>query len=248
MACPFTFTYEVFCTDCTRRIRLEDYKVHEGYCRDCDIDLGPALKKNLGRLLVFPLKEQLLNYLGDPTFTAVMRVFSFSTSGKLRGPTHDTIFTDLHIWLKLGIDPAPLSRESALCVYPVVLHVNNLPLSLQHRYPILASLYAGPTASKPTAHRMLQRLQEQVRGLQDEPLSWTDDRNVAHQSFVYITLCHSDAPMKEELQTMVGHNSKFACNYCEYEGETIDVARYPEVFEPSNKFRRTKSLTTARVR
>lgn len=248
MACPFKFTYSVFCPDCGSHIREEDKKSNEGTCDSCDKDLGPYLKKNEGRFLIFPLRKQVESYLNDPEFTSILRVFSFSKHGRLTGATHTEILEGLHMSMNLGIDAAPLSRESSICIYPAFLHFNNLPLSVQHRYPILLSLYVGPPSKKPPCTRMLGNMQKELRSLETDFVTWRDDRGSNHKSHVFLTLCHSDAVQKHELQCTVGSTSKFCCNYCEYEGESVNINTHPSVYDPGNKFRRTKSDTTSGIR
>lgn len=244
MACPFTFKYIVFCPECGLFIREEEKKNNRATCGDCNLDLSEYLTRNMARFLVFPLKEQIQNYFGDKDFTSIIRVFSFYRHGKVWGPLHKEILEKLNLDTNLGIDAAPLTRESSQCVYPAVLHLNNLPLSIQHRYPILLSLYVGPPAVKPTAQLMLRNMKKEMRTLASEKIAWTDDRNVQHESNVYLTMTHSDAPMKQELQCMVGATSEFCCNYCEYQGEHVNSETYPEIYQGTNRFRRTKSETS----
>jgi hypothetical protein len=248
MTCPFTFRYEVFCPECSKHIRFEDKKTNEATCTDCRLDLAEYLRRNMGRILVFPIATQIQNYLGDPNFTSILRIFSFYKHGKVNGPLHQEIFTQIHMSLRLGIDAAPLTREGSSTVYPAALHLNNVPLSLQHRYPILAALYVGPTHAKPTPSRMLDSMQKELKDLATCPLSWKDDRNQVHRSCIYLTMAHSDLVEKKDLQNMVAHNSKSSCNLCIYEGEDCNVETQPTVYTKENQFKQTKADTSSGVR
>jgi hypothetical protein len=248
MSCPFTFTHVVFCPECGKQIRTEEKRSDTGNCDRCHLDLGDYLRHGIGRLVFFPIRKQLENYFGNQTFTAILRVFHSSTHGKLTGQVHKDIEKNLDIDLRLGIDAAPLTREGYLCIYPAVLFINNLPLCLQHRYPILAGLYVGPSSTKPPRFRMLDKMQQEIRRLSTEVIKWVDDRKVQHICRVFLTMVHSDGPEKQDLQNMVGLLARFCCNNCMYEGVEVHADTHPEVFDKGNMYKRTTSDTSIGIR
>jgi hypothetical protein len=248
MACPFTFEYVVFCPECGKKIRHEDKRDDSGKCDKCHLDLKDYLTRGIGRLVFFPIEKQIQNYLGNETFTALLRVFHSAPYGKLTGPVHKNNFKNIDLDLRLGIDAAPMTREGYLAIYPAVIFINNLPLSLQHRYPILAALYIGPASTKPPRFRMLENFQKEVRQMSIKQLEWKDDRSQVHFSYVYLTMVHSDGPEKQDLQNMVGLNGRFSCSNCMYEGVLVDKDNNPEVYDPTNDYRRSSGPNSIGIR
>jgi hypothetical protein len=243
MACPFDYEYTVYCPDCSSIVRTETVKDNHGTCpnEDCGIDLSQLLEDGEARIITLPVKTQLLNYLGHKDFKTIIRVFSGMKGGRLTGELHDRIFKKLHFSLYLGIDAADMTNDKSTSVLPAILFITNLPVTLQHRYPILASIFVGKSIKKPHCSVMLHGMQQEIRDMGRNPLTWYDDRGVEHVSRVFLTVVQSDAPQNKDLQNQVAATGEFPCNWCFYCGEQINDKDHPHVFCKSNKKRRTKA-------
>lgn len=72
-----------------------------------------------------------------------------------------------------------------------------------------------------------------------KPLIWVDQslaRPTRRTSYVYLTLCSTDAPQKAEMCNHKNFNGTFSCPYCEMPGRTVTASNTPEAFDGSNPF------------
>ena len=111
------------------------------------------------------------------------------------------------------------------------------------RFPILAALFMGPSKHKPPAKVMLEKMQEELQDMAVDPIFWTDDQGTCHHSKVFLTVCLSDAPQKQEFMNHRGPGARWFCPYCYYEGRQINRIGCPNVWAKTNKLRRMKDDT-----
>ena len=237
-------TYVLYCPRCLQICEKGLTKTpKEGKCKNekCKLDFTEEVKKGNCFFITLPLKDQIESYLKDPKFAAIVRQFGLMTECQMNGELHRGIVKHGHFDLSLGIDAAQLNRTVGKSILPCVLFFNNIPVSWQLRYPLLAALWTGNSSSKPPRKVFLKLLQEELRSLGaiGNEIKWKDDLKHPHFSLVFLTTVITDGPEKADMMNHIGCTGIFACPYCFVEGRTLNVKEDPEVFDLTNLFRRT---------
>lgn len=241
-------TYVVYCPKCLEICETGLTSTpKEGKCKnsECNFDLKDELAKGNCFFLTLPVKDQIESYLKDKKFAAIVRKFGLMHESHMNGELHKGIVRGGHFDLSLGIDAAQLNRSVGKSILPCVLFFNNIPVSWQLRYPLLAALWTGPSTNKPPRQVFLKFVQAELRvlGTVGHEIKWTDDLKIPHASLVFLTTVISDGPEKSDLMNHIGCSGTFACPFCFAKGVTLTKEAYPEVFDESNPFRRTIGTT-----
>jgi hypothetical protein len=231
--------YVVYCVTCLEICGQTFLTPKTGYCRECKVDIDKQLAEGKGFFLTLPIKKQIEGYLKDQNFRLVLRKFALLEECHLNGYLHTGLVKGGHFDLSLGIDAAQLHKFPGKSILPAVLFFNNLPVSWQLRYPILAALWTGPTNSKPPRSVFLKYMQKELRDLGTfDSIIWKDDLGNEHESLTFLTTVISDAPEKAEILNQISCTGYFACPFCMVKGEILTIEKYPHVFK-ENPFRRT---------
>jgi hypothetical protein len=231
--------YIVYCEKCLEICGQSFKTPTAAHCRNCNIVIDQQLAEGKGFFLVLPIKEQIEGFLRDKNFVLVLRKFSLMHESHMNGSLHTDLVKGGHFDLSLGIDAAQLHKFPGKSILPAVLFFNNLPVSWQLRYPILAALWTGPTKNKPPRNVFLRYMQKELRELGTfDSIFWKDDRGQEHESLTFLTTVISDAPEKADLLNQISCTGEYACPFCMIKGETITFAKYPHVFV-ENPMRRT---------
>jgi len=176
------------------------------------------------------IRLQLQEYLKQKRFLRLMRTYSNMHWAQLQGSLHRGIIQQGHFDLSMGIDSAQMHNKMGINVLPAVFFINNLPVSLQLRYPILAALWTGTSKREPERKVFLEYVRDELEELQETPIIWKDDLKKEHKSFVYLTTVISDAPEKSKLMNQKGHSGYYSCPYCKIRGKAITSSEYPKLF------------------
>lgn len=211
-------------------------------CRECKANLSELIAEGRSFFTILSIKKQLEGYLKDKKFLSLLK--SSISRQNMSGELHKEIACNGHFDLTFGIDAAQLHNTYGKSILPAVLFINNIPISWQLRYPILAALWTGPTAEKPNRSVFLKHMLAELRTLgTDDPILWRDLEGKSHASLVFLTTVISDAPEKAELLNQKGPGGFSSCPCCKATGETITIEKYPRVFK-DNSFRRTTGEKT----
>lgn len=231
-------TYVVYCPECHEICGESFEKPTAATCRECKISLKDELAEGNACFMTISVKKQIQGYLKQKKFRALIRKFSTMSHKHMNGSLHKGLISGGHFDLTLGIDAAQLHNRPGKSFLPAVLFFNNLPISWQLKYPLLAALWSGPTSMKPPRSVFLKFLLVELRKLgTTQKIRWKDDLGRRVKSFTFLTTVISDAPEKADLLDQKGSGT-FACPYCFIEGETLTIEKYPRVFR-NNPFRRT---------
>jgi hypothetical protein len=204
------------------------------YCLKGDIAKGKCM------FMYLSIKDQIKGYLKSKNFRMILRKFGAMKQSHLGGALHRGLVRAGHFDLSFGIDAGQLHQHApGKQVLPAVFFFNNIPVSWQLRYPILAALWTGSSSDQPPREVFLQRMKEELRTLgTTDPIKWTDDLGDQRRSYTFLTTVISDGPEKAELLNQVGCTGQYACPFCIVKGETLVKEKFPHVFV-NNPFRRT---------
>jgi hypothetical protein len=231
--------YIVYCEKCLEICGQSFKTPTAAYCRNCEVDIDQQLAEGKGFFLTLPIKQQIEGFLRDKNFVLVLRKFSMMDECHMKGSLHTGLVKEGHFDLSLGVDAAQMHKFPGKSIIPAVLFFNNLPVSWQLRYPILAALWTGPTKNKPPRGVFLRYMQKELRDLGTfDSIFWKDDLGQEHESLTFLTTVISDAPEKADLLNQISCTGEFACPFCMIKGETITIEKYPHVFV-ENPMRRT---------
>lgn len=226
--------YVLYCCFCFTVIGKFSKKPKTGACNnspDCGKSLTAMIAKGSCIFVSMPIREQLEQFLKRKRFVGLMRRFRGMEWAQMRGSLHRGYVQNYHFDLTMGIDSAQMHNKPGLNVLPAVFFINNIPASLQLRYPILAAVWTGTSKNEPLRVNFLKYIRDELEDLQTNPIVWKDDLNEEHKSFVFLTTVVSDAPEKCKLMNQKGHSGYFCCPYCTIPGKQITSTEYPGLFK-----------------
>ena len=241
-----TPTWVAYCPICLGIVSETPEKPQTGTCDkgpDCNkYDLKEDLAAGNCLFMSLSIKEQIKSYLKNKNFRHVIRKFSKMKGSHLGGKLHKGLIEAGHFDLSLGIDAGQMHNFSGKQILPAVLFFNNLPVSWQLRFPILAALWTGQSGKKyqPPRNLFLQKMQEELRRLGTvEEVEWRDDLGKTWRSKTFLTTVLSDGPEKADLLNQVGTAAAYACPFCFVKGKILRREKYPHIFLITNKMRKT---------
>lgn len=236
----FNPSFIVYCHLCHDILGTFPQFQKEGHCDHCKLDLEVELKLGNCQFITLPIRKQIELYVGeDNYFKSVLTDFAEMEESHPKGKQHGDNIKQFHFDFTLTIDGASLYKKQGTGALPALLLLNNLPVSHQLRFPILAAIFVGTHAQQPPRNVFLSAMCKEFKDLNQNPVFWTDRKGNSRKSRSYLTTVITDAPEKSVMMKHVGHGAKFGCQFCMTTGESITIEEYPHVFD-NNPFRRTK--------
>lgn len=244
--CNVKPNYVVICPSCLQTVSESPHKVTQVECLNCPRQEFPPEKVQRGycSFVTLPIREQIEQFTKRQAFKDVVTEFRKMPECHMKGKMHKGIVGRGDFDLTLTIDGSQLHRRQGRHSLPAALLFNNVPISLQLRYPILAAEYVGNKEFTPNRFIFLKNMVDQLKDLEENPIVWTDSDGQEIQSRCYLTCCISDAVEKCELMNHVPHNTNFSCPFCYIEGESITEAKYEKAWgHKLQKFDKTGKKT-----
>jgi len=234
-------TYRVYCHKCFRISGCSAEKPKTASCinPDCLQDLTAELQEGNCLFVTLPIKDQLQEYLKDVKFQNLLHRYKPMKWAQLQGTIHQGIVENGDFDLSMGIDAGQMHNKIGINVMPAVMFINNIPVTWQLRYPILAAVWTGKSKHEPERSIFLRVMQDELRELEVKPFSWDNQiTGEKEESRVYLTMCISDAPEKADLLNQKGPSGYFCCPFCKIRGTSITMAEFDHVFT-NNPYKRT---------
>ena len=185
------------------------------------------------------IQEQIESYLKQDKFRSMIFSGTQNQRGLISGTMHQGIIRKGDFDMFFCMDACPLYKRTNDCILPAVLFFNNLPVSYQTKYPIIAGLFVGPSQRKPPRQIFLQAMEQDFQRLGKTGIKWTSASGKEFDSKVFLTVCGSDAQEKCIILNHVGPTGYFSCPFCIMKGVSIGPDNFKEVFDPNNIFRRS---------
>lgn len=242
-ACSILPTFVVYCPKCETILNRGDKFQTEAKCEPCNLDLAEDLCDGHCQFATLSVRSQIESYLQNKAFTRLLRKFKLHHASHMTGELHGNIMRQGHFDLTFSQDGAQLNKKIGRSFMPALLLFNNIPISFQLRYPVMAALFGGRKKYAPPRSVFLNEFGNEMRKLGQEPIKWTDDLGNRCESLVFMPTVLTDHVEKEIVMNHVKHSSKFACPLCPIEGKIIKKSEFPEVFE-NHQFRKTKGKNT----
>lgn len=133
----------------------------------------------------------------------------FATGGPLEGDRRNLV-------LGVGIDGInPFrQRHSQYCVWPVTVHILNLPAEMRYDRSLVCIIPGPTTAANPSIY--LEPLVAELRVLYEDGIGVTDGPVLAMADLLF-----TDYAGQSKLFCMMGQNAMKGCHLCEIDGEYV---------------------------
>jgi hypothetical protein len=233
-------TFVVYCPFCETILNRSENFQTEGSCPDCEVDLQDQLCDGHCQFVTLSVREQIESYLKNKRFTRLLRKFRKYTECHMNGILHEGIISKGDFDLTFYEDGAQLNNKMGRAFMPALFLFNNIPISFQLRYPIVAAIYGGRKKYAPPRSVFLNDMAEELRKLAEDPIKYTDDKGNEMESLVFMPCVLTDHLEKQFLMNHAMHNTKFACPFCLIKGRIIRVKNFGPTFA-NKQFRKTTS-------
>lgn len=169
---PIKSHWVIFCEDCQKICRevISDEQPKSGVCHHCGKDLKEDLNKGIGIFKTIPVKDQVESFVKNTSMEAAMKEYAKLDKFITRGRFYEAVREAGNFPVSIGSDATPISEWGSKTLYPIILFFQELPPSLQARYPILVAVYCGQTKNKPPPHLMYGILKRELRSLRENPI------------------------------------------------------------------------------
>lgn len=122
-------------------------------------------------------------------------------------------------------DGSPLYKSSKFSIWPIHVHLNELPPKLRFEHVMLAGLWFDPT--EPVMHMFLRPFVQQANSLVSEGVSWERDGEVNVSKVVGLCCC-VDSKARPTMQNSTQFNGYYGCSFCLYPGTLVErQVKYP---------------------
>jgi hypothetical protein len=240
--CSFEPEFVVYCCLCNDILKRDKTYQTTGFCPTCEVDLSARLRDGQCQFATLPIRTQIEMYLKNKQCARIFRKFREMTWSHMNGSMHKDIVTKGDIDLSLCIDGAQLNNRMGRGFMPALLVFNNVPVSFQLRFPILAAIFGGKKSHCPPRSVFLTDMAAELRELGEEPVDWFDDLGNKQRSRVFLTTVITDHLEKTFMMNHASHGTKYGCPFCLIEGKMIAAGQFPHALR-KHRFRKTAGKT-----
>ncbi|XP_054592230.1 uncharacterized protein [Nothobranchius furzeri] len=130
-------------------------------------------------------------------------------------------------------DGSPVYKSSKFSIWPIQLHLNELPPKLRFQNVMLAGLWFG--AQEPVMPIFLKLFVDQAKTLASKGVSWRKCGALVNSKIVGLCCC-VDSKARPAMQNTTQFNGYFGCGFCLHPGTlvekqvkyTVTATEYPE--------------------
>ncbi|XP_073724631.1 uncharacterized protein [Misgurnus anguillicaudatus] len=116
-------------------------------------------------------------------------------------------------------DGSPLYKSSKFSIWPIQLHLNELPPKIRFQNVMLAGLWFG--AREPVMHIFLKPFVNQAKDLVYKGVTWRKNRECITSKIVGLCCC-VDSKARPAIQNTTQLNGYFGCGFCLHPGTLVD--------------------------
>ena len=132
-----------------------------------------------------------------------------------------------------SFDGSPVYKSSKFSIWPIQLHLNELPPKMRFQNVVLAGLWFG--AHEPVMSIFLKPFVDQAKILACKGVSWRKDGTCVNSKIVGLCCC-VDSKARPTMQNTKQFNGYFGCGFCLHPGTlvenqvkyTVTTTEYPE--------------------
>ena len=116
-------------------------------------------------------------------------------------------------------DGSPVYKSSKFSIWPIHLHLNELPPKIRFQNVVLAGLWFG--AQEPAMSIFLKPFVEQTKSLALNGVSWRKNGSIVNSKIVGICCC-VDSKARPTMQNTTQFNGYFGCGFCLHPGTLVE--------------------------
>lgn len=116
-------------------------------------------------------------------------------------------------------DGSPVYKSSKFSIWPIQLHLNELPPKMRFKHVILAGLWFG--THEPSIQVYLKPFTEQAKSLSSKGVLWRKN-GVQVKSKVVGICCCVDSKARPTMQNTTQFNGYFGCGFCLHPGVLVE--------------------------
>nr|XP_021326613.1 uncharacterized protein LOC110438464 [Danio rerio] len=116
-------------------------------------------------------------------------------------------------------DGSPVFKSSKFSIWPIHLHLNELPPKIRFKHVILAGLWFG--THEPSMQVYLKPFTEQAKSLSSKGVSWRKNGVQINSKIVGICCC-VDSKARPAMQNMTQFNGYYGCGFCLHPGVLVE--------------------------
>ena len=238
--------YIIWCPRCLTTVSESTNKERHAECLNCPEELFPPdlLAKGYCNFATIPIRRQIELFTKKKSFRETVTEFKKMPESHMNGKLHQGLVTDGQFDLSLTLDGSQLHRNQGKMSLPLGLLFNNVPVSMQLRFPVLAALFIGDKQYSPHRFIFLKKMMQEIRELAENPIVWTDSEGNQVISKCYVTCSITDTVEQCLLMNHLGHNAFYACHFCYIRGLTITFADHEECWRHKRQKIKGKSGKT----
>lgn len=116
-------------------------------------------------------------------------------------------------------DGSPTYKSSKFSIWPIQLHLNELPPKMRFKNVVLAGLWFG--AKEPVMSIFLKPFVDQAKTLASKGVSWKKKESCVNSKVVGLCCC-VDSRARPAMQNTTQFNGYFGCGFCLHPGTLVD--------------------------
>lgn len=236
-----TVEFHCYCKHCKSYCgtQVDMIKQKITHCAGCKENVDASTLNDGCFFINISIASQIKSILETPDLQSKLQ---YKTD---RPPQADNIISDIYdgeMYKKLSVpgqilsdvnnlsytfnsDGSPLYKSSKFSIWPIHVHLNELPPKLRFHHVMLAGLWFGPT--EPVMHMFLKPFVEQAKSLVSEGVSWKRDGEACISKVVGIC-CSVDSKARPTMRNTTQFNGYYGCGFCLYPGTLVDKqVKYP---------------------
>ncbi|XP_051807764.1 uncharacterized protein LOC127535044 isoform X2 [Acanthochromis polyacanthus] len=237
--------FHYYCKSC--KIYLGMQKDIHGVllCPNCESPIEISTLNNASFFIDIPIAPQIRTQLESPEIQmnlnyrhersqeheVIADIYDGEMYKKMSKP-HRILSNPNNFSFNFNSDGSPVFKSSKFSIWPIQLHLNELPPKIRFKNVILAGLWFG--AHEPVMPIFLKPFVEQANTLASTGVVW--DKNGDRQNSKVIGLCCCvDSKARPAMQNTTQFNGYFGCGFCLHPGTLVEkqvkytvTAEYPE--------------------
>ncbi|XP_041834084.1 uncharacterized protein LOC121635090 [Melanotaenia boesemani] len=231
----------LYCKDCKTSLGGQNEVLARAItvCSACNSPVDPTTLNNGAFFISVPIAPQIQNILHTPELQTKLsyRVDRPAKAGNIISDIYDgdlykvlsapgEILSDPNnLSYTFNSDGSPLYKSSRFSIWPIHLHLNELPPNIRFKHVILAGLWFGST--EPQMHVFLKPFVDQAKALATKAVSWKKDEGVVISKVVGLCCC-VDSKARPAMQNCTQFNGHFGCGFCLHPGTLVNrQVKYP---------------------
>lgn len=227
--------FHLYCKGCKSHIGTQKLVTEQNItqCPSCNEPVEINSLNNSSFFINVPIAPQIQNLLENPEIqkhinyrfdrphsveNAISDIYDGVMYKKLSQP--NGILSDPNNFsYNFNSDGSPLYKSSKFSIWPIQLHLNELPPQIRFKHVILAGLWFGK--HEPAMQVYLKPFTEQAKSLVSKGVFWRRNGVQLNSKIVGICCC-VDSKARPSMQNTTQFNGYYGCGFCLHPGVLVE--------------------------